>query len=329
MDGTERAAVLLYGLGEESAANVLRHLEPKEVQKVGQAMTTMSSVNADAMKTIVADFLTSVESQGGLSVDPETYIKKMITQAIGVERAEGFIDRILSTSDETGLQNLNWLDPQAIADLIRNEHPQIIATVLTYLDSEQAAEVLVFFPEEKRVDLVLRMASLDAVKPEALKELGDVFNEQLAGQKRGKAASIGGVKSVADVINNLDSNIESKIMDTIKEKDEELCESIKEQMFIFENIGDMDGRAVQTLLRDVSSDNLMLALKGADERVKNLIFTNMSKRAAELLKDDLEAAGPVKVSEVEAAQKEILAVARAKAEAGEISLGGKGGEEMI
>lgn len=329
MEGSERAAILLLGIGENKAAEVLKHLEPKQVQKVGVAMTSMANVSKTQIQGVVEDFLSEAEQQTSLGVDSEDYIRNVLTSALGTERAGSFLDRILSSNDDNGLSALKWLDGRAVADLIRNEHPQIIATILTYLDSEQAAEVISCFNDDRRVELLTRMSSIDAVKPEALSELGKIIEQQLAGQRRGKTSSIGGLKSVADLINYLDGPIESQVLEGLKESDEELCEAIQEKMFVFENLVDMDGRSVQTLLRDVSTDVLMLALKGADERVKEKIFSNMSKRAAELLRDDLEAQGPVKVSEVEVAQKEILATARRMADAGELSLGGKGGEELI
>jgi flagellar motor switch protein FliG len=329
MEGSERAAVLLLGLGEGHAAEVIKHLEPKEVQKLGVAMAGLTGINQSQLENVYDGFLTAAEQSGGLSVDSENYVKTMLTKALGESRATSMIDRITSNAEQTGLHALKWLDSATVMDIIRGEHPQIIATILTYLDSEQAANVIAQFPEDKRVDLLVRMSSIEAIKPEALEKLGQIIEAQLAGQKGGKKSSIGGIKSVADVINYLDASVESEVLDGIKGTDETLCESIKEQMFIFENLAEVDGRSIQVLLRDISSDDLILALKGADARVKQKIFSNMSKRAAELMKDDLEAKGPVKVSEVEAAQKEILAVARRLAESGEMNLGGKGGEEMI
>lgn len=329
IEGADRAAILLLGLGEDIAARVLKHLEPRQVQKVGVAMTELASINQMQIESVVADFLKTTESAMTIDINSEEYVRKMLLTAVGEEKAMSFLERILSKEDESGLSRLQWLDAKTVADLIRQEHPQIIATILTYLDPEQAAEVLMILPEERRVDLVLRMSSIESVTPEALEQVGKTIEEQLEGKKSKSTAPIGGVKSVADMINYLDSTIESAVLEGIKEANAELCEQITEKMFVFENISDMDDRSVQTLLRDVQTDVLLIALKGADEAVKNKIFTNMSKRAADLLKDDLEAQAPVKVSEVETAQKEILSTARKLAESGELSLGGKGGEEMI
>lgn len=328
-DGVERAALLLLGLGEDNAGEVMRHLEPRQIQKVGEKMSTMTDVNPAKIDDVVDEFLSEVVNQMGMSIDSEEYVKNMLIKGLGEERAKPIIDRIIVSEQKGGLNLLKWLEGKTIAEVVRNEHPQIIATILTYLDSEQAADVVKCFPEEKRIDLLIRMCNIDTIKPEALQVLGGIIEDQVSGLTQGKAASVGGIKSVADVVNFLDGQTETQVLEGISEVDEELCDKIQEKMFVFENLNDMDGRSVQSLLREVSTEVLMLALKGGTERVKEKIFSNMSKRAADLLRDDLEAQGPVKVSEVEIAQREILDIARKLAEAGEISLGGKGGEEMI
>lgn len=329
MDGIERAAILLLGMGEKNASEVLKHLEPRQVQKVGMAISTMSSVSKAKMQGVLGEFLNAIEDQTSLTVDAENYLRTVLINALGEENAIPFIDRILVSDKDSGLNRLKWLDARLIADVIRNEHPQIIATILIHLDSEQSAEVVGYFSSEKRAEVLLRMCTIDTVKPEAISELGHVIERQLSGQKVGKTASAGGIKSVADVINFLEGTVETDVLDRIQEWDEDLCEKIKDKMFVFENLVDMDNRSVQTLLRDVSTEQLMLALKGTTEPVKEKIFGNMSKRAADLLRDDLEMQGPVKVSEVEKAQRDILAIARSLAEEGKIALGTKGGDEMI
>lgn len=329
MDGIERAAILLLGMGEKNAAEVLKHLEPRQVQKVGMAISTMSSVSKAKMQGVLGEFLTAIEDQTSLTVDAENYLRTILINALGEENAIPFIDRILVSDKDSGLNRLKWLDARLIADVIRNEHPQIIATILIHLDSEQSAEVVGYFASEKRAEVLLRMCTIDTVKPEAISELGHVIEKQLSGQKVGKIASVGGIKSVADVINFLEGSVETEVLDKIHQWDEELCEKIKDKMFVFENLVDMDNRSVQTLLRDVSTEQLMLALKGTTEPVKEKIFGNMSKRASDLLRDDLEMQGPVKVSDVEKAQRDILAIARSLADEGKIALGTKGGDEMI
>jgi len=329
MDGIERAAILLLSMGEENAAEVLKHLEPRQVQKVGMAMSTMNSVSRVKMQTVFVDFVSAIEDQTSLTVDSEEYLRTVLIAALGEEKAIPFIDRILVSDKDSGLNRLKWLDGRLIADVIRNEHPQIIATILIHLDSEQAAEVVSFFSADKRAEVLLRMCNIDTVKPEAISELGKVIEKQLSGQTVGKSSSTGGVKSVADVINFLEGAMEEEVLEKIKDWDEELGEKIRDKMFVFENITDMDDRSVQTLLRDVNSEQLKLALKGTTETTKEKIFSNMSKRAADLLREDIEVQGPVKVTDVEKSQREILAIARNLAEDGKIALGAKGSDEMI
>lgn len=328
MDGIERAAILLLSMGEKNASEVLRHLEPRQVQKVGLAMATMSSVSRVKMQSVMVDFISAIEDQTSLTIDTETYLRTILIEGLGEEKAQPLIDRIFVSDKDSGLNRLKWLDGRLIADVIRNEHPQIIATILIHLDSEQAAEVVSYFSSEKRAEVLLRMCHIDTVKPEAITQLGHVIENQLSGQTVAKASSIGGVKSVADVINFLEGAMEEEVLEKIKDWNEELSDQIRDKMFVFENLTDMDDRSVQTLLRDVTSEQLKLALKGTTETTKEKIFVNMSKRAADLLREDIEVQGPVKVSDVERAQRDILAVARNLAEDGKISLGSKG-EEMI
>jgi flagellar motor switch protein FliG len=329
MDGIERAAILLLSMGEKNAAEVLRHLEPRQVQKVGVAMAALDNVSRTKMQNVLADFTSAIGDQTSLAVDTEHYLRTILIEALGLEKATPFIDRILVSDKDSGLNRLKWLDGRLIADVIRNEHPQIIATILIHLDSEQAAEVVSYFSMEKRSEVLLRMCNIDTVKPEAISELGQVIEKQLSGQKVSKSASVGGIKSVADVINYFDGSMEEEVLDKIKEWDSDLSEKIRDKMFVFENLVDMDDRSVQTLLRDVSQELLKLALKGTTEITKEKIYTNMSKRAADLLREDIELQGPVKVVDVERAQRDILTIAKSLAEEGKIALGSKGGDEMI
>ncbi|CAM4430544.1 MAG: Flagellar motor switch protein FliG [Legionella sp.] len=329
MDGIERAAILLLSMGEKNAAEVLRHLEPRQVQKVGVAMAALNNVSKTKMQNVLADFTSAIGDQTSLAVDTEHYLRTILIEALGLEKATPFIDRILVSDKDSGLNRLKWLDGRLIADVIRNEHPQIIATILIHLDSEQAAEVVSYFSMEKRSEVLLRMCNIDAVKPEAISELGQVIEKQLSGQKVSKSASVGGIKSVADVINYFDGSMEEEVLDKIKEWDSDLSEKIRDKMFVFENLVDMDDRSVQTLLRDVSQELLKLALKGTTEITKEKIYANMSKRAADLLREDIELQGPVKVVDVERAQRDILTIAKSLAEEGKIALGSKGGDEMI
>ena len=325
----EKAAVLLLSLGETDAAQVRRHMGPKEVQKVGVAMAQMRNVQREQVEEVMSEFVDIVGDQTSLGVGSDGYIRKMLTQALGEDKANGLIDRILLGGNTSGLDSLKWMEPRAVADVIRFEHPQIQAIVVAYLDADQAGEVLGHFDHKVRLDIILRVSSLNTVQPAALKELNQILEKQFSGNANTSRTTLGGIKRAADIMNFLDSSIEGALMDSIREVDEDLSVQIEDLMFVFNNLSDVDDRGIQALLREVSADVLVLALKGSDEAIKEKIFKNMSKRAAALLRDDLEAKGPVRVSDVETAQKEILTIARRMAEAGEIVLGGKGGEEMI
>ena len=323
--GPERAAILLMTLGEKDAAQILKHMGPKEVQKLGHAMAAMTNITKDQVATVLRDFIVTVDGQTSLGVGSEDYIRKVMTEALGEDKAAGLIDRILIGKNTKGLEALKWMEPRAVAELIRLEHPQIISIVLAYLDSDQAAEILALMPERMRPDLLMRIATLDGIQPSALRELDDIMEKQFSGNNNNvKSASVGGIKSAANIMNFIDSSQETAIMEKIKDVDADIGQKIEELMFVFDDLVDVDDRGMQALLREISSETLILALKGADQGLKDKIFKNMSKRAAEMLRDDLEAKGPVRLSEVEAAQKEILAVARRLSESGEISLGGKG-----
>ncbi len=327
--GPDKAAILLMSLGEQNAAEVLRLLGPKEVQSVGMAMARMEKVNKEEATSILSNFVEEVESQTNLGVGSEEYIKTVLLDALGAGKAEGVIDRILMGHNSKGLEALKWMDSKAVAEIIRLEHPQIIAIVLSYLDSDHAADVLSQLPVRTRPDVVMRIASLDGIQPSALLELDEIMEKQFSSNTNVKSSSVGGTKVAADILNFLDTSTESEVMDSIKETDSDLGQTIEERMFVFENLSTLDDRSVQSLLREVSSDSLLLALKGSDESLKELFFKNMSKRAAEMLRDDLEAKGPVRLSEVESAQKEILVVARRLADSGDISLGGGSGDEFV
>ena len=329
LKGANRAAILLMTLGEQAASEVLKHMAPKEVQSVGTAMASISNVTRGQVSNVLKDFVATMREETGLGLGTDEYVRKVLTNALGADKANNVIDRILQGGNTKGLETLKWMDPRAVAEVIRLEHPQIIAIVLSYLEPDQSAEVLALFPERIRVDVLMRIATLDGIQPAALNELNDIMEKQFSGNNNVKSSSVGGIKSAANILNFMDSSMEGEIMDQIKEVDTDLGQNIQDLMFVFDNLKDVDDRGIQTILREISSESLVLALKGADEVLKDKIFKNMSKRAAEMLRDDLEAKGPVRLSEVEGAQKEILAVARRLSDAGEISLGGAGGEEYV
>lgn len=324
----ERAAILLMSLGEKDAAEILKHMGPKEVQRVGSAMASLKNVNQPQVEGVVSEFLDAVSGQTGMGLGADDYIRNMLTQALGNDKAGALIDRILLGGNTTGLDSLKWMEARQVADLIRHEHPQIQAIVVSYLDADQSAEVLSNFDEKVVLDIIMRVASLEAVQPAALQELNDILERQFSGKAGTQTTTMGGVKVAASIVNFVDSTIASELLEQIKEVDEDLGTQIQDLMFVFDNLVDVDDRGIQVLLREVSTDMLILALKGADPSVQEKVFKNMSKRAAELLRDDLDAKGPVKLSDVEGAQKEILTIARRLADAGEIMLGG-GGEAMV
>lgn len=327
LSGAERAAILLMSVGEEDAAEVLKLLGPKEVQKVGAAMAQMSNIDKELVGGVVGEFVEKIEGQASLG-GSEDYIKKLLNNALGEDKASQVIDRILFGHTSKGLESMKWMEPKAIAEMIRREHPQIMAIVMSYLDSDHAAEVLALLPERTRSDTILRIATLDGIQPAALNELDTILERQFSGGNAVQSSSVGGKKTAANILNFMEASIESEILDEVKESDSELGQELEDLMFVFDNIADIDDRGIQSLLREVSSETLVLALKGADEAVKDKIFGNMSKRASEMLRDDLESKGPVRLSDVEGAQKEILAIARRMMESGELSIGGKG-EEFV
>lgn len=324
----ESCAILLMSLGEADAAQILKHMGPKEVQRVGVAMAQLRDVSKEEVQYVANEFLDAVGGQTGLGIGADDYIRTMLTQALGEDKASSLIDRILIGGNTTGLDTLKWMEPRAVADVIRYEHPQIQAIVVSYLDPDQSAEVLASLNEKVRLDIMMRVASLETIQPQALQELNNILEKQFSGGSGAQTSKIGGVKRAADIMNYMDRSIEGALMDSIKDQDPDLGTEIEDLMFVFDNIREIDDRGIQALLREVSSDVLVVALKGADDEVQGKIFRNMSKRAAELLRDDLEAKGPVRVSEVESAQKDIITIARRMAEAGEITLGGSG-EEML
>lgn len=327
-NGTERAAILLLTLGEGEAAQILKHMSAKEVQRVGSAMAKMKNVSRAEVEKVVSEFTTNVEAQTSVGVGADEFLRKALVNALGADKAAAIIDRISIGRSTKGLEALKWLDARAVCELIRLEHPQMIAIVLAYLESDHAAEVLALLPSGVRAEVVVRIASLDGVQPSALTELDDIIEKQFSGNGGAKTSALGGPKAAADIMNALEPSHESAVMEQIKKSDEALAQVIEDLVFTFDDLGDIDDRSMQELLRQVPGDGLLLALKGAEDSLKEKIFKNMSQRAAEMLKDDLESKGPVRVADVEGAQKTILQTARKLAAAGTIALGGKGDEYL-
>ena len=329
MSGSERAAIFMMSLGEQSAAEVLKHMAPNDVQKIGTVMATLNNVPNTKVESVISAFVETANTQSGVGVDSDEYIRKMLTNALGEDKASSLIDRILVGKSTKGLESLKWMDPRAVADVVKNEHPQIIAIVLSYLDSGHAAEILQHLPERARSDVLMRIATLEGVPPAALQELNEVLEKQFSGSSGMQNSGVGGIKIAADILNFMDGASETAITEAITEHDEELAQEIQGQMFVFENLLEIDDRGIQSILREIQSEQLIVALKGADDAIKEKIFGNMSSRAGDMMREDLEAKGPVRLKDVEDAQKEVLAVAQRLAESGEISLGGKGDDEYV
>jgi flagellar motor switch protein FliG len=289
----------------------------------------MSDFSHDRVAAVHRQFIDDIQKYTNIGIGSEDFVRKALVAALGEDKASNLVDQIILGSGARGLDSLKWMDARQVASIIQNEHPQIQTIVLSYLEPEQSAEILSQFPEQVRLDLVMRIANLEEVQPAALQELNDIMEKQFAGAAGAQAAKMGGLKAAANIMNYLDTNIEGQLMDSIRESDEEMSQQIQDLMFVFENLIDVDDRGIQTMLREVPGDLLQRALKGSDDQMREKIFKNMSKRAAEMLADDLEAMGPIRVSEVEAAQKEILSIARRLADAGEIMLGAGGGEEFL
>jgi flagellar motor switch protein FliG len=329
LSGTQRAAVFLMVLGEELASQVLKHLAPKEVQKIGGAMAALPSVQRTELAAVVEDFTTMVQNQTAIGIGSEDYLRNVMVAALGEDRAGSLMERIGAEGKSKGLESLKWMDARDVADLIRQEHPQIVAIVVSYLDSDHAAGVLAHLPEQARGEVIMRIATLESIQPSALQELEDVLDRQFAGNSGSKAPVAGGLRRAADILNFMDSASEEAVLGALRQFDEALGERVQELMFTFDNLAEIDDRSMQRLLREIKSEELILAMKGATQEVRALILKNMSKRASETLLEDLQAKGPVRLSEVEAAQKDILATARRLADEGEVVLGARGGEEYV
>ncbi|MGF6495785.1 flagellar motor switch protein FliG [Luteibacter sp. 621] len=329
LTGAQKAAILLLTLGEEDAANILKHLGARDVQAVGTAMAQLKNVSKEQVEVVLTKLQEDVGQHTAIGVGTEDYIRRILVNALGENKAGGLIDRILLGRSSKGLESLKWMESRAIGEMISQEHPQIIALVLAHLEPDQAAEVIGYLPARTRSDVVMRIATLDGVQPHALNELDEIMERQFSGNSNKlKSATVGGLKAAADILNAMETSREAELMSSIRGIDTGLGDRIEELMFVFDDLAELDDRSMQVLLREVPSARLITALKGADAAIREKIFANMSKRAADMLRDDLEVKGPVRLSEVDAAQKEVLATARRLADAGQINLAG-GGEEFV
>ena len=327
--GLNQSAILLMSLGEEDAAEVLKHLTPKEVQGVGETIARMKTVPRDRMEGVLRSFTELAAEQRMLVGDTGEYVRTVLRKALGDDKANLLLDRIMQVSDITGIEGLKWMDPAAVAELLRNEHPQIVAAILVHLDFDQSSAVLKSFTERQRNEVLIRIATLDGIQPSALKDLNEVMSKVLAGGEKLKKASLGGVKTAAEIINLMGSSVETSALDYIREADNELAQKIMDNMFTFDDLVKVDDRAIQSVLKEVQTESLVISLKGAAPELREKVFRNMSTRASETLREELESRGPVRVSEVETEQKEILKVVRRLVEEGTIVLGGSSDDEFV
>lgn len=319
----------MLALGANEAAEVMKYLGPREVQKLGAAMSTMKAIQSEELVAVLGEFRSETEKNTSLGLDSDEYIRDVLTKALGDDKAASLLNRILGARDASGIESLKWMDAQSIADLVRNEHPQIIATILVHLERDQASEVLDHFTERLRNDCVLRIATLDGVQPAALHELNEVLTKLLTGNENLKKKPMGGIRAAAEILNFFNGENEISVMANLKSYDNDMAQKIMDKMFVFDNIMDIEDRGIQLLLREVQSESLIIALKGASPDLREKFFKNMSQRAGEMMREDLESKGPVRLSEVETNQKEILQIVRRLADEGQITLGGKAEDAYV
>lgn len=319
----------MLALGADEAAEVMKYLGPREVQKLGAAMSTMKAVGSDELEKVLEEFYEQTEQNTSIGLDSDEYIRDVLTKALGDDKASSLLNRILGTRDASGIESLKWMDAQSVADLIRNEHPQIIATIMVHLERYHACEVLDHFTERLRNDVILRVATLDGVQPAALRELNDVLTKLLTGNENLKKKPMGGIRTAAEILNFMRGDHEATVMSHLKQYDVTMAQNILDEMFVFDNIIEIDDRGIQTILREIQSESLIIALKGAGQDLRDKIFRNMSQRAAEMMREDLDSKGPVRLSEVEAQQKEILQIVRRLADEGQVQLGAKGDDQYV
>ncbi len=327
--GVDDGAILLMSLGEEEAAEVFKHLSPKDAQKLGAAMAALKNVSREKIDTVLEKFSAEAGEQTSIGNDSDDYIRAVLIRALGEDKAKLVLDRILQSGDTAGIESLKWMDAASVAELIKNEHPQIIASILVHLERDHAASILNGLGERLRGDVVMRVATLDGIHPNALRELNDTITKVLAGSDQIRKAALGGVRTAAEILNFVGSTSEASILESVRTVDDGIAQGIMDEMFVFENLMDIDDRGIQALLKEVQSESLVVALKGAAPDLRDKILRNMSSRAAEMLKEDLESRGPVRISEVEGEQKEILKIVRRLADEGQIVLGGSGDEGFV
>ena len=324
MTSTEQAAIIVLLLGEQQASDIIKYLNPREVQALGSAMMSVADIPQESVNAVLDDFVQTIKKQTNLGLGTNEYVETVFKRALGEDKASTVLGRILPGASSKGLEILRWMDPRAITDMISGEHPQVIAIILSVLEYDIAADVLNFLPAEKRAEILQRVANLESVQPSAMEELERIMKQQFSNNSSAKSSSFGGVKTAAKVMNFVKVDLESKIMGDLSAIDEDIMLKIQDSMFTFDNLSMVDNKAIQVLMRNVDQDMLMVALKGAGEEVKEKFFDNMSQRARAMFVDDMESKGPMRISDVEDAQKTIMRLARKLSDAGELVLAGRG-----
>ena len=329
LTGSQRAAIFLLGVGEQAATEVMRHMSAKEVQQVGEAMATISKLTNNQVESVLADFHLESAEINPLGLEAPDFTRRVVTSALGQDKAQNILSQVLETPEEhNGVEALQWMAPKAIADVLGGEHPQIAATVMTQLYDEQAANVLALLPDDMRKDVILRIARMEELDPRAMEELDRVLESQLGNLQRTPPRKVLGPDNLAAILNATDSELEQEMLEALTQADEDLSDDVKEKMFVFDNLIKLDDRGFQTLVRDIDQEKLLVALKGVDQELTERFFNNMSERAADILREDMEASGPVKLADVEAAQKEIVKTAMKLADEGALMIG-KGARDYV
>jgi flagellar motor switch protein FliG len=329
LTGTQKSAILMMLLGEEEAAEILKNLSPKEVQHLGGAMYSVRNTDQETVNAVLDEFLAIIKRQTSLGLGAGNYIRNVLNRALGEDKAQSVLSRITPASSERPIEILDWMDGRSIAELLQDEHPQIIALIVSYLDYSQASDVLNLLPEDLQPEIVQRIATLETVDPEALRELELVMQMKFKANTSLRSTKVGGVKAAAKIMNFTKANMEKRILGAIRRNDKDLMQAIQDNMFTFDNLSMSDDRSLQTLLRSLETENLIMALKGATVELQEKMFGCMSSRAAASIKDEMEVLGPVRLTEVQSAQKQIIEVARRMSDEGTIVLAGRGGDEMV
>lgn len=329
LTGTQKSAILMMLLGEEEASEIIRNLSPKEVQHLGSAMYSVQGLDQDTVNKVLDEFLEIIKQQTSLGLGSDSYIRNVLTKALGTDKAQSVLGRITPTSSNRPIEILDWMDARAIAEMVLDEHPQIISLIISYLEPSVGADVMNMLPVDLQADVIRRVATLETVQPDALRELEMVMQQKFAANTSLRASQVGGVKAAAALMNFTQQDTEQRIMKVLGKDDKDLMQAIQENMFLFENLIESDDRSLQTLLRSVETEDIVVAMKGADEALRDKLFACMSSRAAANIMDEMEALGPVRLTEVQDAQKAIINVARRLSDEGAIVLAGRGGDDFV